>query len=54
MTDYDTARAAFIIASKEYRGAQEAYRRRLIGDAEFLAARAEYEAADKALDEAEA
>lgn len=50
--DYAAALEAARAAARVYREAQTAYRARKIGDAEYLAARAAWEASDKAFDDA--
>lgn len=48
--EYDAVVSKTNLVSAEFRKAQEAYRARKIGDAEFLAARALFDAAEKAFD----
>lgn len=50
---YEEAMAAFRIESAAFRSAQADYRSRKIGDADFLAARARFNAANEASDLAE-
>lgn len=54
MKEYNAALEVFRKASATFSAAQDAYRARTIGDAEFLAARAEFKAADAVMDAAEA
>jgi hypothetical protein len=51
-TEYAKALEIARQASQKYGEAQKAYHSRLIGDSEFLAARAEYVASDVAFDAA--
>jgi len=48
--DYQAALLAHDAAFAKYRVVRDAYRARTVGDAEFLAARAEYDAATEAFD----
>jgi hypothetical protein len=50
---YNAALATFRLASTKFTEAQKAYRARTIGDDAFLKAKAEFEKAQAAMDEAE-
>lgn len=50
--DYAKALEESRKASAEFRAAKDAYRSRKIGDSEFLAAKAKYDASEKAFDAA--
>ena len=52
MTEYETAVEAARAASAIFRKAQEDYRARRIGDAEYLAARLAFKRSEVAFDEA--
>lgn len=53
-TPYETALAAWRLEAAKFNAARVAYRARVITDAEYLAARAAFDAAQKVLDVAEA
>ena len=53
MEQYNRALDGFRAASREFRLAQEQYRAKKIGDSQFLAARAEFNAASSLMDYAE-